>query len=99
MGGYAAALMLGVVDAVQDELPGVVTVEPVIDGVAVTACVHQASESQFRKMLRHRSRRFTDRRREFAHGHLAVEQAPQQCQPGSIRQHPEHLDREVDFVG
>ena len=91
--------MLGMVDAVQDELTSVLAVEPVIDGVAVTACLHQPREAQLCKVLRHRRGRLADRLCEFAHRHFVVEQAPQQRQPGSIRQHAEHFDREVDLIG
>jgi len=78
MGRDATALVLGVMDAVEDELPGVLAVEAIVDGVALPPRLHQSSEPQLREMLRDRGGRLADRLGKFADGHLVVEEAPEQ---------------------
>lgn len=92
-------LVFGVIDAVKDQLTGMIAVEPVIDGVAFTPGLDQPSQPKFRQVLRDRRRRFTHRCCEFTHGVFVIEQTPQHIQPGPVGQHPENFNSQIDLIG
>jgi hypothetical protein len=94
----SAAGVLGVVDRVLDQLGDVVAVSPVEDLVRLSTRLHESRHPEFGQVLGHAGRRFPHRLGELVDRPFAIEQRPQQPDPGGVREHPEHLDREIDLL-
>jgi hypothetical protein len=93
------SLVLGVMDAVNDELPDVIILQPVEDGGSVPARLGDSGHSQFRQVLRHRCRPLLQHLGQFSNGALGIEQGPDDADAGRVGQHPEQLDCEINLVG
>ena len=98
MSRHVWPLVLGVANAVEDQLPGVVVLEPVVDRVAVPPGLHESRQPELGEVLRHRRRGFFDGRSELADGQLAIDETPQLAQTRAVREHPKDLAGYVDLI-
>ena len=84
MSRQLGSLVFSVMNTVENQLAGVVAVEPVIDDVALAAGLNEPCQSKLGEVLRDGWGRFADSVGKFAYGEFAIEQAPQQHQPSAV---------------
>lgn len=87
--------VVGVEQGFLDEAAHVVVVGSVEDASSFSAGAHQAAQAQLREMLRDRRRPRTEVVSELVDRVLAMEEGPQDPQPGRVRDHREQLDGAV----
>ena len=84
--------MLGVMDAVHDQLTDVIAGKLVKDLGTLAARRDESGHPQLREMLGDRGLGFADPLSQLQHGRFSVEQQPEQTEAGRIGQHSEDLD-------
>ena len=70
----------------------------VVDAVAVSSGVDQASETQFGEVLGHGGRRHPDVLGKVAHGVFTVKEGPHDVQPRPVGEQFEHLRRGIEVL-
>ena len=90
--------VLGLEERLDREASDVLVVDEVEDPVPVTAGPDDPGEAQLRQVLRHRGWVGVDVLGQLVDAVLAVQQRPQDPQPGLVRQQLQHTDRGGDLL-
>ena len=90
--------MLGLMDRVSHELPGVAVVQAVEDLSPFLAGGDQPCQPHLGQVLGHRCRRFSGNPGERVHGKLAVAEGQDQTHPGGIGEHGEDFHRQLNVL-